>query len=111
MFKSSDGGDKYTKDKDFLKSCFIFTCLSRYNKCVSFTGSDKRFYKNELCFDNGTLASEQLGKFKLNGAERELIKIWESVLTDVKKEAKNMEKYDKKFKYGSYQIEMEIGRA
>ena len=25
IFKSSDGGDKYTKDKDFLKSCFIFT--------------------------------------------------------------------------------------
>ena len=36
IFKSSDGGDKYTKDKDFLKSCFIFTCLSRYNKLSVF---------------------------------------------------------------------------
>ena len=35
-----------------------------------FTGSDKRFYKNELSFDAGTLASEQLGKFKLNNDER-----------------------------------------
>lgn len=110
-FTTADGGDKYTKDKDFLKSCFIFTCLSRYNKCISFTGSDKRFYQNELCFDAGTLASEQLEKFKLNSDEKELIKIWGSVLTEVKKEAKNMEKYDKKFKYGPYQIEIELNTS
>jgi len=108
-FTTADGGDKYTKDKDFLKSCFIFTCLSRYNKCVSFTGSDKRFYKNELCFDNGTLASEQLGKFKLNGDERELIKIWESILAEAKgKEIKN---YNKKLAYGPYQIEIELNTS
>ncbi len=111
IFKSSDGGDKYTKDKDFLKSCFIFTCLSRYNKCLSFTGSDQRFYKNELCFSAGTLASKQLGKFKLNSDEKELIKIWESILVEVKKEAKNMEKYDKKLAYGPYQIEIELNTS
>ena len=110
-FTTGDGGDTYTKDKDFLKSCFLFTCLSRYNKCLSFTGSDKRFYKNELCFDNNTLASEQLGKFKLNSDEKELIKVWESVLAEVKKEAKNMKKYNKKLAYGSYQIEMELNTS
>lgn len=107
-FTTADGGDRYKKDKNFLKSCFIFSCLSRYNKCLSFTGSDKRFYKNELCFDFGTLASKQLEKFKLNNDEKELIKIWESILSEVKKEAKDMEKYNKKFSYGHYQIDEEL---
>lgn len=107
IFKSSDGGDKYTKDKDFLNSCFIFTCLSRYNKCLSFTGSDKRFYKNELCFSTSTLASEQLKKFKLNSDEKELLKIWESVLS----EAKKTRNYNKKLAYGPYQIEIELNTS
>ena len=106
-FTTADGGDKYTKDKDFLKSCFIFTCLSRYNKCLSFTGSDKRFYKNELCFDAKTLASEQLEKYKLNADEKELIKIWQSVLS----EAKKTKKYNKKLAYGSYQVELELNTS
>ncbi len=107
IFKSSDGGDKYTKDKDFLKSCFIFTCLSRYNKCLSFMGSDKRFYKNELCFDNDTLASKQLEKFKLNSDEEELIKIWKSVLL----EARKTKNYNKTLAYGPYQIEIELNTS
>ena len=107
-FTTGDGGDTYTKDKDFLKSCFIFSCLSRYNKCLSFTGSDKRFYKNELCFDAKTLASKQLEKYKLNADEKELIKIWQSVLSEAKK---NKKKYDKGLAYGSYQIEMELNTS
>ncbi len=103
-FTTSDGGDKYIKDEDFLKTCFIFTCLSRYNKCISFTGSDNRFYKNELCFDAGTLASEQLSKYKLNEDEKELIKMWGSVLT----EARKTEKYNNTLSYGPYQIEIEL---
>ena len=107
-FTTGDGGDKYTKDKDFLKLCFIYSCLSRYNKCLSFTGSDKRFYKNELCFDAKTLASEQLEKYKLNTDDKELIKIWQSVLSEAKK---NKKKYDKRLAYGSYQIEMELNTS
>jgi len=107
IFKSSDGGDNYIKDKNFLKSCFIFTCLSRYNKCMSFIGSDKRFYKNELCFNAGTLASEQLDKYKLNSDEKELIKIWKDVLSESRK-TKN---YNKKLIYGPYQIEMELNTS
>lgn len=107
IYRSSDGGDKYTKDKDFLKSCFIFTCLSRYNKCLSFTGSDKRFYKNELCFDSKTLASEQLEKYRLNADEKELIKIWQNVLS----EAKKTKNYNKKLAYGPYQIEIELNTS
>lgn len=106
-FTTADGGDKYTKDKDFLKSCFIFTCLSRYNKCLTFAGSDKRFYKNELCFDVGTLASEYLKNVKLNIDEKELIKIWQNVLS----EANKTKNYNKKFAYGPYQIEMELNTS
>jgi hypothetical protein len=104
IFKSSDGGSKYIEDGSFLRACFIFTCLSRYNKCRSFAGSDKRFYKNELCFDVKTIASKQLEKYKLNTDEKELIKIWRGVLS----EAKKTENYNKKFTYGTYQIETEL---
>ncbi|MFA6513667.1 MAG: hypothetical protein WCT50_00040 [Patescibacteria group bacterium] len=107
IFKTSDMSNKYTKDKDFLKSCFIFSCLSRYNKCLSFIGSDKRFYKNELCFSNNTLASEQLDKFKLNTEEKELINIWQNVLS----EAQKIEAYNKKFAYGPYQVEIELNTS
>lgn len=106
-FTTADGGDRYTKDKDFLKSCFIFTCLSRYNKCLSFTGSDSRFYKNELCLDIGTLASKQLEKFKLNDDEIGLIKIWESILI----EAKRTSNYNEGLSYGPYQIEIELNTS
>lgn len=39
-YNTSDGGDAYTYDNDFLKSCLIYTCLSNQNKCLSFDGSD-----------------------------------------------------------------------
>ena len=37
---TSDGGELYTKDNEFLKYCLIYTCLSNQNKCLSFKGSD-----------------------------------------------------------------------
>jgi len=36
VYKSSDGGDTYTHDSEFLKSCLVFAGLSYYNKCLSF---------------------------------------------------------------------------
>src|ERR1035437_24514 len=47
-FTTADGGDRYLRDKEFLKSCFVFACLSQSNHCRSFDGSDGRFYRNEL---------------------------------------------------------------
>ena len=84
----------------------MHVCLDITNVFLSL-GSDKRFYENELCFDAGTLASEQLGKFKLNSDEKELIKNWEDILT----EAKKTENYNKKLTYGLYQIEMELNTS
>lgn len=59
--KSSDGKEKYLEDLS-LKNLF-WICLTNQSHMRSFTGSDKRFYRNELCLDtsNGdTLASLKL---------------------------------------------------
>lgn len=101
---TSDGGDRYTKDHEFLKSCLIYTCLSRYNKCLSFDGSDGRFYKNELCFHKDAVAMNDLSKFKLDNEEKKLLEVWNRVLEKATATGKMVEK----FTYGPYQIEQEI---
>ena len=101
---TSDGGNAYTKDPDFLKSCLIYTCLSNQNKCLSFTGSDGRYYKNELCFDNDTLAINDLDKYTLNEDEEELLKLWKRII----KKAKETKGYNAEYSYGVYQIDKEL---
>ena len=103
-FTTADGGDRYTRDNDFLKSCLIYTCLSRYNKCLSFNGSDGRFYHNELCFHKDALANVDLKKFKLDADEKELLDVWGRVLDKSEKTGKMVDS----FTYGPYQIEQEI---
>lgn len=100
---TSDKGDAYSKDNDLLKSCLIFTSLTYYNKCLSFTGSDGRNYRNELCFDttNGdTVASVDLATMTLDDEEKALLQIWNNILSEAKKTAK----YDTSLTYGVYQI-------
>ena len=107
---TSDGGDAYTKDKAFLKSCLIYTCLSNQNKCMSFTGSDGRYYRNELCFDitNGdTVASADLVKMALDEEEKKLITLWENILAEAKKTAN----YNPNLTYGVYQITKELNTS
>ena len=104
IFKCADGGKDYIKDANFLKSCLIFSCLSYYNKCRSLDGSDGRFYKNELCFDKGTLASNKLIKYKLTKEEQDLLNIFYDIL----KKSKVTKNYNKKYTYGTYQINKEL---
>lgn len=107
---TSDGGDTYTKDKDFLKSCLIYTCLSNQNKCLSFDGSDGRYYRNELCFDttNGdTVASADLAKMTLDADEKALMKLWDDILAEAKRTAN----YDSRLTYGVYQITKELNTS
>jgi hypothetical protein len=103
-FTTADGGDRYLKDKNFLKSCFIFACLSQRNHCRSFDGSDGRFYKNELCFDKGTLASSKVKNYKLTKDEQDLLDTFSDMLT----KAKHTKNYNKKYTYGTYQINEEL---
>jgi hypothetical protein len=109
-FTTSDGGDAYTKDKVFLKSCLIYTCLSNQNKCLSFTGSDGRYYRNELCFDttNGdTVASADLATMTLDAESKKLMALWENILTEAKKTVN----YNPKLTYGVYQITKELNTS
>lgn len=109
-YNTSDGGNAYTKDKVFLKSCLIYTCLSNQNKCLSFTGSDDRYYRNELCFDttNGdTVASADLAKMTLDADEIALMKLWENILAEAKKTAN----YNPQLTYGVYQIAKELNTS
>ena len=103
-FTTADGGNRYLKDKDFLKSCFIFACLSQRNHCRSFKGSDGRFYKNELCFDKGTVASNKLKTYKVTSEEKELM----DTFADVLAKAKSTKEYNSECTYGTYQIDDEL---
>ena len=107
---TSDGGDAYTHDHDFLKSCLIYTCLSNQNKCLSFDGSDGRYYRNELCFDitNGdTVASADLAKMTLDADDKALMKLWDDILAEAKRTAN----YDSRLTYGVYQITKELNTS
>src|SRR3989338_5322434 len=103
-FTTADGGNLYLKDKDFLKTCFIFACLSQRNHCRSFDGSDGRFYKNELCFDKGTVASNTLKNYKLTKEEQDLL----DTFADTLAKAKSTKTYNRKYTYGTYQIDEEL---
>lgn len=103
-FTTSDGGNKYIKDTDLLKSSLIYTALSSNNKCISFKGSDKRTYINQLCFDGNTIISKDIKKFKLNDDDIELLELNKTIL----KLAKKTKKYKKNFSYGIYQIDNEL---
>lgn len=127
---TSDGGDTYTKDDDFLKSCLLYTCLSNQNKCLSFLGSDGHMYQNELCMDNskyekakekatqdGKAADAEMLELllpiayqdmmaynELDDDEKELFELWKKILG----EAKQTEKYNPELNYGVYQITKEL---
>ena len=107
-YSTSDGGDAYTHDDNFLKSCLIYTCLSNQNKCLSFDGSDGRRYQNELCFEDNALAFKDLYKYKhtigLDKDEEELINLWFTILS----EAKTTVNYNPEFNYGVYSITKEL---
>lgn len=110
VFITFDGGTSYKKDSVFEKSCLIYTCLSNQNKCLSFDGSDGRYYRNELCFDttNGdTVASADLAKMALDTEEKALMNLWNDILN----EAKKTTNYNSNFTYGVYQIAKELNTS
>ena len=112
--KSNDGNGSYIKDREFLKRCLIYTALTPKNKCRSISGSDKRYYRNELCFDrDDTLAWKALQDLIKSGCalsetESTLLKYWKN---DVLFEASKTEEYkkaNKKTRFGLWQIMQEI---
>ncbi len=111
--KSYDGQGSYLKNKEFLKKCLFYTALSPKNKCLSFYGNDKRFYRNELCFDReDTLAWKSLQEFlngglELSETEQTLLKYWRDVLFEASK-TEEYKSANKNVRYGLWQIMQEL---
>lgn len=89
IMKSADGADRYRASIEsgelaqFLRKCLLFTCTEMQNHMRTFTGSDKRFYRNELCLDgtNGeTIALQDIKSLVLGDKEKAVLKQWETVL-------------------------------
>ncbi|HJF17760.1 MAG TPA: hypothetical protein K8U78_01090 [Aeriscardovia aeriphila] len=113
IMKSGDGADRFNADvasgklDQWLRKCLLFTCVEMQNHMRTFTGSDGRFYRNELCIDttNGpTVASEDLKKLICSPAEQRILDQWKTLMDAVKQ----TEEYDPKLTYGVYQIFAEI---
>ena len=113
IMKSADGAQKFNADvasgklKPFLLKCLLFTCVEMQNHMRTFTGSDGRFYRNELCLDgtNGeTFAIRDLKALVPNEREKRILQQWETVLSYAKATAE----YKPDFTYGVYQIFAEI---
>ena len=113
IMKSGDGVDRFNADvasgklDQWLRKCLLFTCVEMQNHMRSFTGSDGRFYRNELCMDttNGeTVASEDLKKLVCGEDQKRIIDQWNVLLDEAKKTAE----YDSSLTYGVYQIFAEI---
>ena len=113
IMKSADGAKRFNEDvlsgdlDQWLRKCLLFTCLEMQNHMRSFTGSDGRFYRNELCLDttNGdTVASVDIALLKANDKEKRLLDQWKALL----EAAKATTEYCKKLTYGVYQIHAEI---
>ena len=113
IMKSADGADRYHADvasgklNQWLLKCLLFTCVEMQNHMRTFTGSDGRFYRNELCLDitNGdTVAAVDLRKLAADDAEKDILNQWEILLAAAKKAAE----YNPALTYGVYQIYAEI---
>lgn len=109
IMKSSDGSIRYFNDiksgklSQYLLKVLLFTTLEPQNHMQTFTGSDGRFYKNELCLDTThgeTIATLTLKKLQMQEKEIQLVNQWNTVLSLAKK-TKN---YNPKLTYGIYQI-------
>ncbi len=113
IMKSADGVDKFNADvksgklTQFLLKCLLFTCMEMQNHMRTFSGSDGRFYRNELCLDrtNGeTIALKDIKTLKTNKKEQDILKQWDTVL----QWAKKTENYNSELTYGVYQIFAEL---
>lgn len=113
IMKSGDGANRFNanvasgKLDQWLRKCLLFTCVEMQNHMRTFTGSDGRFYRNELCMDttNGpTVASEDLKKLVCGPAEQRILDQWKTLMDA----AKQTDEYDPRLTYGVYQIFAEI---
>ena len=113
IMKSADKADEFNNDvksgklNQFLLKCLLFTCIEMQNHCRTFTGSDGRFYRNELCLDttNGeTVASKDIKKMNPDETEKKILELHKVLLNHIKE----TKEYNSSLTYGIYQIYAEI---
>ncbi len=113
IMKSADKAETFFADakngklNNFFLKCLLFTCIEMQNHCRTFTASDGRFYRNELCLDttNGeTVASKDIKNLKANETEKTILELYSTLLNHVKE----TKEYRKELTYGIYQIFAEI---
>lgn len=113
IMKSADGAKRYARDvkngtlRQWLLKCLLFTCVEMQNHMRSFSGSDGRFYRNELCLDptNGdTIALRDLKELTLGESENKIMEQWRTVL----QHAAECADYNITLTYGVYQIFAEL---
>lgn len=113
IMKSADGAPRFERDvkngtlRQWLLKCLLFTCVEMQNHIRTFTGSDGRFYRNELCLDptNGeTIALRDLKALTLGENEKSIMEQWRKVI----QHAKLCDGYDPTLTYGVYQIYAEL---
>lgn len=112
---SADGAEHYWADvksgklDTFLLKNLFWCCMTHYTHMQSQNGSDGRLYKNQICFDRGTIASKIFAKalkdgYEFTEAEQELWDYYKELMIMVR----NVEEYNSDFTYGIYQIEQDI---
>ena len=110
-YTTADKEDLYKKDIDFLRKSTLWTCISQKNHCLSFHGSDGKFYNNEMCLDENSLVRKELveqEKYgKLDRADLMLLGVFDELLELVK----DTQEYNPEYNYGTYQIELEINTS
>ncbi len=110
-YTTADKGEMYKKDIDFLRKATLWTCISHKNHCISFYGTDGRFYNNEMCLDENSLVRKELveqEKYgKLDRADLMLLGVFDELLDLVK----DTQEYNPCYNYGTYQIEEDINTS
>lgn len=99
IMKSADGGIEYQNDTEFLRKCFIWSCLTNKSNCIS-----NQNITNQLCLYQDTNADIILKKMGLDDTDKNLLLTWNKLLMKIKEK----EEYISYYKYGLSQIEKEI---
>ena len=97
IMKSADMGLAYMNDTEFLEDCFLWTCLTDKNKCLS-NGT----LINETAISQNSKADQLINLMQPHRLN--LKRSWDMVLN----EAKKCSEYNSNFKYGLAQIEEEL---
>jgi hypothetical protein len=99
IMKSADGGVEYQKDIEFLQKCFIWSCVTNKNVCIS-----NENIPNQFCLYQDTSADKILQKMILDGKDKDILSSWNKLIMKIKTKME----YKPHYKYGLYQIEKDI---